>query len=74
LTTVGGEHPASSPRLLADPLPGHPLRRQQHDPRALDHPHLRARRPHDPLELRTVRVADLDPNMSRAGPEEPQAQ
>jgi len=50
-----------TPNLLGDPLARLALSRQQHDPRPLDHPHLRPRRGNDPLKLRTIRVAHLNP-------------
>ena len=53
--------PLRAPHRFSDLRGAQPLTRRQHDPRPLDHPHLRTRRAHDPLKLPPVLVADLHP-------------
>src|SRR5450755_4999450 len=53
--------PLRAPDTLSDLRRRQPLTRCQHDPRPLNHPHLTAHRTRDPLELRPLLSADLDP-------------
>ena len=53
--------PLRAPHRFSDLRGAQPLTRRQHDPRPLDHPHLRTRRAHDPLKLPPVLVTDLHP-------------
>ncbi len=50
-----------TPHPPSDLLALQALAGAQHDPRALDHPHLRARRPHDPLQTLAILRRQLDP-------------
>src|SRR3990172_6138090 len=49
-----GDRRARAVKLSGDLIHRPPLRAGQHDPRSLHLPHLRARRPHDPLKLRAL--------------------